>query len=215
MPKINRPGLSDEIVAARNYLGKFSREYARTVRPNSHTLETGSSHLPPITYRHLLGSIMYALDPVPRKDEEYAARLKRVLTGKRILELGARRGVFIDFLRKHGAEAEGIDANDSAASVARERGVPVHTGKIEDLTNKKFDLVVSFQFFDPGYWGVKKTTEIARNAARLLLRKGHGIHVVLNHESTIERSELENAGLRVLKHEAIEPDLHVSIAQKR
>ncbi len=209
--------LSEEITAASEYLTDFSRRYSNAVRPASHALEFGSSHLPPTGYYQLLGAMVHALDPRPRAGESYEARLRRIFAGKRILELGARRGVFVHFLREHGAEAEGIDANDHAASVARKLSVPVRTRRFEDLTDKKFDLVVSFQFFDPSYWQHRSKPNVVHKIANALQEEGHSVHVALDNESTIKREELERAGFRVLTHGPLRSAFpaHISIARKR
>ncbi|MBI4406590.1 hypothetical protein HY571_01620 [Candidatus Micrarchaeota archaeon] len=204
--------LLEEINAAKIYLSGFPRIYANLVKTD---FEAGSSFFPAVAYHQLLASIVHTLDPEPTAGRSYEQRLRRIFAGKKILELGARHGVFVHFLAEHGAEAEGIDSNDFAAAAARRHGVPVHTGLVEDLSGKKFDLIVSFQFFDPAYWGRGKP-RIMDKIAGALKNRGHSIHVVLNSESAIDQRELRNTGLHVLTHRQVEGVMptHVSIARK-
>ncbi|MFH1056599.1 MAG: methyltransferase domain-containing protein [Candidatus Micrarchaeota archaeon] len=178
-----------------------------------------------INYSVPLAIIVNRLDPKPRENESYADRLKRILKGKKILEIGARHGIFVDFLNKHGAKAEGIDLNEVSSAIARKHGVPVETKALEDLNdNAKYDLVLSHQFFDWAYFERFRHSATPPDVQKMcdkistaLKSGGLSIHTVDKSDSIIERKNLETAGLVVESHGKKEfpfGEYHVSIARR-
>lgn len=77
-------------------------------------------------------SYSYSSSTIPglvRHFEEYAA--SKALSSsekKRVLEIGCNDGVFLEPLCKAGYEVVGVDASDNVASMARSKGLDVHTG---------------------------------------------------------------------------------------
>lgn len=73
---------------------------------------------------------------------------------KRVFEVGCNDGVFLSPLSKLGFEVVGIDASDNVATMARKKGLDVHTGflgmnKAQQLANQygKFDIVTCSNVF--------------------------------------------------------------------
>ncbi len=67
--------------------------------------------------------------------------------GKRVLDLGCGAGDLVHWLVEHGYDAEGVEPSDDVAELARERGLTVRTGTLDDLiagaqTPPAYDAVV-------------------------------------------------------------------------
>lgn len=89
-----------------------------------------------------------ALDEEIIKEAERTGKLRHVPlpTGKRVLDVGCGGGSFLRLCRRFGATVHGVEPSESAAEVAREQGVPVFCGTVEQFaaeTNDRFDLITS------------------------------------------------------------------------
>jgi SAM-dependent methyltransferase len=70
------------------------------------------------------------------------------LKGKKVLEIGCATGDLLVKMQKAGAIVKGLEISDFAACVARNRGLNVTTGTIEDFERDKrgtFDIVMAFE----------------------------------------------------------------------
>lgn len=83
-----------------------------------------------------------------------ARRLLKALSGlpsdARILDVGCGDGFHLDLLRQSGPNGwclEGVELDHGAATIARQRGISVHQGRIEDadLGQSRFDAVMLIQ----------------------------------------------------------------------
>ena len=66
--------------------------------------------------------------------------------GKRLLDVGCGGGSFLQVLKKLGVEVKGVDPGVSATAAARESGLDVFTGTLEEYiaqngTDEKFDVI--------------------------------------------------------------------------
>lgn len=63
--------------------------------------------------------------------------------GGRLLDVGAGSGAFVDFARRLGWEAEGLDPDPSAVASAQARGVPVRQGTLAEVESegREYDAV--------------------------------------------------------------------------
>ena len=149
-----------------------------------------TQYFPPSSYHHLLAELMHYWDPNPNKGEEYGDRLRRVLKGKKILEMGARFGTFVEFLKKHGADAHGIESNPHAVDLAEKNGIElIDADAARHRSRIKFDAVVSHQFRDNDYWNDTHgrsqflLTTILDNVHGMLKPNGASIHTTLGRKS--------------------------------
>jgi len=67
--------------------------------------------------------------------------------GRRLLDVGAGAGLFVEVAREAGWDAEGTELSRAAADAARERGIVVHVGDLADLPLRRdsYDAVVSLE----------------------------------------------------------------------
>jgi 2-polyprenyl-3-methyl-5-hydroxy-6-metoxy-1,4-benzoquinol methylase len=80
-----------------------------------------------------------------RRDGEF--RHVRISHGIRLLDVGCGAGFFLRIAARLGAEVQGVEPSDIAASRARETGIPVFTGTVEDYVrsseDRQFDLITA------------------------------------------------------------------------
>jgi SAM-dependent methyltransferase len=67
--------------------------------------------------------------------------------GKRLLDVGCGGGSFLQVFKKLGVEVAGVEPSSSAAAAARECGIDVFTGTVEEYvakngTDEKFDVIL-------------------------------------------------------------------------
>ena len=99
----------------------------------------------------------YASSTIPdlrRHFDEYAEWLQAAgASGRSVLEFGCNDGVLLEALKRRGIDAQGVDASDNVASIARSRGHRVVTGFLDrELVvrndwNRKFDFVTCSNVF--------------------------------------------------------------------
>ncbi len=83
-----------------------------------------------------------------QRAREKLAPLRRagaLRAGGRTLDVGASSGAWLEVAAEHGLEATGVELGEATAAAARERGLDVRTGTLEqtlpDLTGERFDLI--------------------------------------------------------------------------
>jgi 2-polyprenyl-3-methyl-5-hydroxy-6-metoxy-1,4-benzoquinol methylase len=87
---------------------------------------------------------------MPRWEHDVA--LEELHPGQTLLEIGCGFGQFVERALSRGIQAEGIDLNDSAVAVARQRGIPVRRLELRELIAapdvRLYDTVCSFQVLE-------------------------------------------------------------------
>jgi SAM-dependent methyltransferase len=151
------------------------------------------THLPPI------GAVFhddyrYASSTIPglvAHFADYAAWLEsRLSTGSHVLEFGCNDGVLLGKLSARGYKCIGVDASDNVASMARSKGLSIHTGFMSlDLVHEKalksqFDLITCSNVF-----AHIEDLNGTISAARIALKPG-GLFIVEVHDG--DRVFLEN-----------------------
>lgn len=110
--------------------------------------------------------------------------------GRRLLDVGAYIGVFVEMASKAGWQAEGVEPSEWAAAEAQRRGLAVQVGTLgsAELAAESFDVVTMWdviehladpaaelerarQFLRPGGWLVVHTMDIDAPIARLMGRR--------------------------------------------
>lgn len=97
-------------------------------------------------------------DPSPEQVERavraelpYVRRIERLARGRRLLEIGAGHGYFLEAARRRGYEVQGIDISSAAAEFCQARfGLPVLVSAIEeaDLPDGSFDVVAAWHVLE-------------------------------------------------------------------
>ena len=146
------------------------------------------------TESELLSAYGEVEDPIylAEKENRYltfrrAVRLLGEAGGRRLLDVGAYCGFFVDVARQHGFEAEGIELSRWAAGHARSLGLAVHNETIaeraargarydvvtlwdvvEHLAEPRRDLELALRLLRPGGKLVLSTIDSGSRVARLL-----------------------------------------------
>jgi SAM-dependent methyltransferase len=146
------------------------------------------THLPPIS-AVFHDDYRYASSTVPglvAHFVEYAAWLDaRLPRGASVLEFGCNDGVLLERLSERGHACVGVDASENVATLARNKGISVHTGFMTpDLIHAhaleaKFDLVTCSNVF-----AHIEDLQSTINAARLAL-KPNGLFVIEVHDGDL------------------------------
>ena len=102
----------------------------------------------------------------------------------RIIDIGCGDGFHLNLLRRYGSKnwtLEGVDIDVRAAEMAREKGLKVHTGTIEelDLPENEYDLAIMIQTIEH----VAEPLELLRSLRRILKPGGKAVIVTDNTDS--------------------------------
>lgn len=94
---------------------------------------------------------------------------------QKVLEFGCGNGFFLDILKENGIDCAGIEINDKAIKIARQRGHTIFNDKLENLSlilKNSYDILCSFQVFEhinnPGYV-INKLLEILKPKGQLII----------------------------------------------
>jgi len=122
-------------------------------------------------------------DPVIRQDcNDRIAWIKERygdLNGKRVLEIGASSGYFLEVLSSAGAEAIGVELNEEYRDYSLSLGFPVYSKPVEDLCfEDEFDLVVTFHTLEHVY----DPMSVMRAVHRAMVTCGSFMGEVPNHD---------------------------------
>lgn len=98
------------------------------------------------------GYVDYEADKAPMRPVyvNLLNKMKSYNSGRRLLDLGAASGYFLDIAGRNGYSAEGIELNPSAVKEGRERGRKIKLADIlkSDYPNNAFDAITAFDFFE-------------------------------------------------------------------
>jgi SAM-dependent methyltransferase len=91
----------------------------------------------------ILGKFLYFF-PLRRSEVEADVRHLEAVPQGRLLDVGCGSGEWLATMRKLGWEVEGIDFDENAIRVARQSGLQIHHGSLEQqgFSNENFDAVV-------------------------------------------------------------------------
>jgi SAM-dependent methyltransferase len=85
---------------------------------------------------------------------EHAQAVKNILPGSKVLEVGCGTGSFIETLNKKGFSCTGLELNNDAVAVCRQKGLNVLNELIEEHSQKhpaQYDVVCAFQVLEHVY----------------------------------------------------------------
>ena len=208
-----------------HYMGSWKPKHLSEMSENPTTI-FGTEYVHPLNYAPLLANMLKALGFHRQENENYEEAVRRTLRGKKILEIGARHGVFVDFLNKHGAHAKGIEISESAAKIARQKGIAVRRKDAQTLDEKNtYDAIVSHGFFSSAYWDFLRSAGMPTPSIRTIHDRvtqalkpgGFAIHTS-NEPMELEATRQESRGMEFLtvrkqKTNKIN-EIHVSVARR-
>jgi 2-polyprenyl-3-methyl-5-hydroxy-6-metoxy-1,4-benzoquinol methylase len=87
--------------------------------------------------------------------------------GRRVLDVGCANGQFLEYLKKHDVEAEGIDISTELVNIARESGLNCRVKDIMDVEGE-YSLITFWDVIEH----MVNTKEAVRKACALLARDG-------------------------------------------
>jgi 2-polyprenyl-3-methyl-5-hydroxy-6-metoxy-1,4-benzoquinol methylase len=81
--------------------------------------------------------------------EKYLKRIARLTNGKRLLDVGAATGFFLEIAKREGFEVAGVEISSFAAEVGRKKGIPMTTGTLADVpATSQFDVITAFDVLE-------------------------------------------------------------------
>ncbi len=97
-------------------------------------------------------ALLAELRPITQRNAREKLRLlgDAIRPGMRVLDVGASSGAWLELAERHGARATGVEIGMATAAAARERGLDVRSGTLEqvfpEIAGERFDLIT--------YWDV-------------------------------------------------------------
>ena len=82
---------------------------------------------------------------------EYGAAIEELSPGSRVLEIGSGKGDFLAHLTQRGHDATGLEINDRGIEIARQAGLDIRKGVIEEFAQSvrsPYDAVCAFQVLE-------------------------------------------------------------------
>ena len=111
----------------------------------------------------ILGMFLY-LFPLRRRAVDEEVRMLNAVAQGRLLDVGCGSGEWLTLMKNHGWRVEGVDFDENAVRVARERGLEVHCGSLEEqrFPNDTFNAVTLNHVIEHVPDPVRTLTECAR-----------------------------------------------------
>lgn len=165
------------------------------VHPTPTSLEDvySESYFQNINSLHQFGYASYDKDKEPMSGIfiSYIKRFEEIVKERKIFDIGAATGYFLDLAKKRGWNTNGIEISKFAANEARSRGHNVYTGKLPEVSiNDTMEVVTMWDVLEhvdsprrylqsannllvPGGYLAINTVDISSLWARLLGSKWH------------------------------------------
>jgi len=149
-----------------------------------------------------LFALLAYLDPIRRANFDFSVFYLTSKPHGRLLDLGCGSGAKLKLMKELGWQVEGLDFDPAAVGQAREEGITVHFGTLEDqrLPDETFDAITASHFIEHLHDPLRMLQECRR-----LLKPG-GLLVVLTPNATSWGHRLYQADWR-----GLEPPRHLHI----
>lgn len=185
---------------------------------------------PRLHHRQILKSYQSVQDPLYEKEkngrirtfEHHLEALEAIIgpaQGRRLLDIGAYTGVFVQVARTRGWAAEGLEPSSWAAEIAKSNNIPVQHGLLEstDFPASTYDVATmwdviehlvdpakalqqTFDVLKPGGYAVVHTMDIESRFARVMGERWPWLmqmHIIFFSKHTLHKM-LEKTGFQVL-----------------
>lgn len=140
----------------------------------------------PIYATNYLNSLKYEIMVENSKDRLKFLLKNSLIKGKKLLDIGANFGVFVEEANKLGAKAVGLEINRAFAENVQNREIPVFYGDIESYDFKyKFDVITLFHVLEH----LKDPLKIIRKVRDLLVDDGFLVLEVPNIQSYLANKD--------------------------
>jgi SAM-dependent methyltransferase len=107
-----------------------------------------------------------------RADQERLQRLRRHVSGGRLLDVGAATGTFVEVAAEAFPGAIGIEPDPITSAQARAAGIDVRTGTLGDIAEESFDAVTMLhviEHLDSPHESVRRVAELLRPGGAVLI----------------------------------------------
>lgn len=155
-------------------------------------------------------------DRFQRTAKEYLAEVERRVgrvAGKRLLDIGAGLGHFLDVAANAGADVEGLDIRDSAVRFLEARGYSAHHSLIHEFADKApaaYDIVTAWNVIehdDAPRRFVQSALALLRPGGVLVLETPDNLHV-------LKRLAYRYFGMVPARYRPVLPNLHTDTGHR-
>jgi 2-polyprenyl-3-methyl-5-hydroxy-6-metoxy-1,4-benzoquinol methylase len=105
-------------------------------------------------------------------DAERLSRLRRHVSGGRLLDVGAATGRFVEVATEAFPGAIGIEPDPITSAQARAAGIDVRTGTLDDIADQSFDAITMLhviEHLDSPHESVRRVAELLRPGGAVLI----------------------------------------------
>jgi 2-polyprenyl-3-methyl-5-hydroxy-6-metoxy-1,4-benzoquinol methylase len=153
----------------------------------------------------IMGKLLY-LFPLRRAEVDAEVRFLPSVPGGRLLDVGCGSGEWLSWMRDLGWQVEGVDSDESANRIARQQGLVIHRGRVEQqrFPDNSFDAVTLNHVIEHVSDPVGTLAECCR-----ILKKGGKLYLATPNSSSL--------GHRLFKQDwrGLEPPRHLHIFDPR
>lgn len=131
----------------------------------------------PVRFEKFLGAVTW-LFPIRRREFDAEIRLLPAVANGRLLDLGCGSGGWLRIMRELGWQVEGLDFDENAVKAAREHGLKVFLGSLEQqrFPDNTFDAITLSHVIEH----VPDPTETLRECLRILKPAGRIVLITPN-----------------------------------
>lgn len=143
-------------------------------------------------------------EPLRKLFIRYIEKFESLTSGRRILDVGAATGYFLDLAKARGWQTFGTEISDYAAKEAQSRGHKMIVAPLTEITGEKYDVITMWDVLEH----VSNPVEYVRAAKNLL--SDNGVLAI----NTVDTSSLWARMMKGKWHLVVPPE-HISFLSKQ